>query len=165
MKKIITISTVLLALVGCSSGVKESLGMKKSAPDEFYVISNPDLTVPPDFKLVDPSSGISREDTYEDSSAKANKLAPDDKAFLQSLSGAAPKSNIKQVIDAENQANSEQKGVIRQTLGKLNGQGQDPRVDAVAERDRLKANKTENKPLNEGEVPQQRPSTIERILN
>ena len=44
-----------MALTGCSSDIKSTLGLKKSAPDEFSVIANQPLTIPPSFQLTNPS--------------------------------------------------------------------------------------------------------------
>lgn len=54
-KQFVCILTGLL-LVGCDGDVKESLGLKREAPDEFRVVSRPPLSVPPDFRLRPPSS-------------------------------------------------------------------------------------------------------------
>ena len=44
---------VLLALAACSGNdVSDTLGLQKSAPDEFVVVSRPPLVVPPPVSLV-----------------------------------------------------------------------------------------------------------------
>lgn len=163
MKKLTSLSILITCLSGCSSGVKETLGIKKTAPDEFYVVSNPDLTVPPDFTLVDPSETSTREDTYEASAKSDTKLSNDDKEFLNSLSDSKSKSSVKRAIDQDQQ--SQQKGAIRNAISKISGEGGDPKIDPVAERERIKANQASDKPLNEGDVKEVKQSTIERILN
>jgi hypothetical protein len=46
----------LIALTACGSGtVRETLGINRSAPDEFRVVSRPPLSVPPQFNLRPPS--------------------------------------------------------------------------------------------------------------
>ena len=48
----------LLVLSACGgSSVKDSLGLTRTAPDEFTVVSRPALTVPPDFNLRPPREG------------------------------------------------------------------------------------------------------------
>ena len=49
------IASALLA--GCGGGVRETLGLKRSAPDEFRVVSRPPLSVPPEFSLRPPAPG------------------------------------------------------------------------------------------------------------
>ena len=44
-------------LAGCSGGVQESLGLKKKAPDEFAVVRNAPLSLPPNFSLRPPKPG------------------------------------------------------------------------------------------------------------
>lgn len=57
MKTMYIASLGLLALTACSSGsVKNTLGLERSAPDEFRVISRPPLSVPPQFALRPPSN-------------------------------------------------------------------------------------------------------------
>jgi len=46
-----------MALSACSSStVKDTLGLNRSAPDEFRVVSRPPLSVPPEFTLHPPDS-------------------------------------------------------------------------------------------------------------
>ena len=46
-----------MALSACSSNtVKDTLGLNRSAPDEFRVVSRPPLSVPPEFTLRPPDS-------------------------------------------------------------------------------------------------------------
>lgn len=48
----------LATLAACSGGtVKETLGLKRSTPDEFRVVSRPALSVPPEFELRPPTPG------------------------------------------------------------------------------------------------------------
>ena len=59
MKRLILVSMGLL-LAACDGGtgnVRETLGIARSAPDEFKVVSRPPLSVPPEFRLVKPTPG------------------------------------------------------------------------------------------------------------
>jgi DUF3035 family protein len=52
-----------LALAGCGGGdanVKEKLGLKVAAPDEFSVVTRAPLSVPPDYTLRPPRPGADR---------------------------------------------------------------------------------------------------------
>mgnify|MGYP001249048257 CR=1 FL=1 len=51
--KYFLIFCLLLILNNCSK-IKESAGVTRNAPDEFKVIENPPLVIPPDFELVSP---------------------------------------------------------------------------------------------------------------
>ena len=44
-------------LANCSGGVQENLGLKKKAPDEFAVVRNAPLSLPPNFSLRPPKPG------------------------------------------------------------------------------------------------------------
>lgn len=57
MKKILLLLCASFALGACSSGVKESLGLVRTAPDEFIVLDAQPLTLPPNFDLVPPRDG------------------------------------------------------------------------------------------------------------
>ena len=50
---------LVLVLGGCS-GVRDSLGLGKNAPDEFAVVKKAPLIVPPDYKLRPPRPGAPR---------------------------------------------------------------------------------------------------------
>lgn len=56
-------------LSACGNDVKDSLGINKKAPDEFKVVSRPPLSVPPEFSLTPPISGV---EAQEFSSASKN---------------------------------------------------------------------------------------------
>ncbi len=58
MKKIILTFCATLALGGCGSSVKETLGLERSTPDEFSVVERAPLTVPPNFDLAPPQDGV-----------------------------------------------------------------------------------------------------------
>jgi hypothetical protein len=53
-------SLVLVFALGACSGVKDSLGLGKNAPDEFAVVKKAPLILPPDYKLRPPRPGASR---------------------------------------------------------------------------------------------------------
>src|SRR6266481_3648428 len=50
---------LILCLSGCDS-FSDALGLNRSAPDEFAVVIEPPLTVPPDFQLRPPTPGALR---------------------------------------------------------------------------------------------------------
>ena len=56
MKKYISILLLAMFTSGCSNDLKSTLGLKKPSPDEFTVISNPPLSVPPNFTLSKPNT-------------------------------------------------------------------------------------------------------------
>lgn len=58
MRKLIAKGFIFIAVVpfiaSCSGSVRDNLGMRRSAPNEFKVVSNPPLSVPPEFSLRPP---------------------------------------------------------------------------------------------------------------
>lgn len=58
-RTIVTVALVAgtLALVGCGDSTKRSLGLTKSVPDEFAVVSRAPLSRPPDYGLRPPRPG------------------------------------------------------------------------------------------------------------
>lgn len=62
----------VLALSGCT-GLKQSIGLEPTMPDEFEVVSRAPLTIPPDFDLRPPKPGVPRPQEVS-----ADKLARED---------------------------------------------------------------------------------------
>ena len=55
-KRLALLSIVFLTLVGCNKKAMSALGIKRGTPDEFTIIPNKPLTIPPMFDLKDPNS-------------------------------------------------------------------------------------------------------------
>ncbi len=57
--KYLILSPLFLSLVACGDGtLREKIGIDKSTPDEFQVLSKPPLSVPPEFELKPPQPGV-----------------------------------------------------------------------------------------------------------
>jgi hypothetical protein len=54
--------------------VRDSLGLNRSAPDEFRVVSHPPLTIPPDFYLVPPDEARARAARTRDETLSARDI-------------------------------------------------------------------------------------------
>ena len=163
-----------ISLVSCGGGsdIKSTLGMRKHAPDEFVVISNPPLKEPPSFELVAPSSAggsiqMPTDADFERGIITDKNLSPSERDFLSKLDHK--KSNqVKDLIDKEHfhHKNKQQsKGIVPKVLSKARGDSEDPVIDPVSERTRIKNNNLNNTPINEGQVQDRTRSTIDRILN
>jgi hypothetical protein len=62
---------MIVLLAGCSTSVKQAIGLEAQAPDEFAVESRAPLTVPPEFDLRPPAPGAPRpQDTSPAASAQ-----------------------------------------------------------------------------------------------
>lgn len=61
-----------LLLAACdNSGMRETLGLTRDAPDEFTVVSRPPLSVPPDFSLRPPEPGAEPRGASADAQARS----------------------------------------------------------------------------------------------
>lgn len=105
----------VMALGACGQSTKESLGLVKTAPDEFAVITRAPLSVPPDYALRPPKPGaqrpmeISTKDTArqtvfgkEDVSkaGTTNAVTPSG-SFLDKVGATNSDPSIRQVVDRE----------------------------------------------------------------
>jgi hypothetical protein len=89
-KKVALLSLVFLALVGCNKKTMSALGLKKSTPDEFSIIPNKPLTIPPMFDLKDPDLQENQHNTQDYSKAvNNNHLSQGDKKFVEKFSAIA----------------------------------------------------------------------------
>ncbi len=112
------LNTVLLSLLAAGtlsacSNAKETLGLTRSAPDEFAVVKRAPLEMPPDYGLRPPRPGAARpqeqavneqaRETVFGSDKGARKAAPasGESALLQQAGADSADPNIRNVIDRE----------------------------------------------------------------
>ena len=143
----------LLILASCSGDMKSSLGIRKSSPDEFTVISRSHLSVPPVLYLDD-----KQKSTQVNLENKAKKnFTKSEETFLMKLSTQDSNPNIRNQINSDNQAKLEEnksKGSIRKLFDKMSGEKKDKVVEPIGERDRIKQNLAEGNAINEGDIPE-----------
>ena len=124
MRNILLI-VMCVSVIGCQGNVRENLGLRKQAPNEFKVISNPPLSVPPEF-FVRPPSQAQFSDSVVDKSAKDvvfepassdfsfdvsavngelgvsyDDLSEGEKSFLSLIGASEANPNIKQLLNEE----------------------------------------------------------------
>lgn len=166
----------LVMIAGCGGGndIKSTLGLRRQAPDEFVVISNPPLRVPPEFKLTPPSSDsefdkLSITNDFSEQLPSDNKeLSTSDQNFLTQLDHHDSNSKVKKLIDKENaeRANKhESVNRVKKVLNQVRGQDDEPVIDPIAERKRIDKNIINNLPVDAGKVQEKKRSTIDRIFN
>lgn len=78
-KKLALLSVVFLVLVVCNKKTISALGLKKGTPDEFSIIPNKPLTIPPMFDLKDPDSQESQHIQNYNNVANNDHLSQGDK--------------------------------------------------------------------------------------
>lgn len=167
----------ILLVSACQSGdVRETLGISAAAPDEFVVVSRPPLSVPPEFDLKPPVPGApetraipadiqakqavfgssrteQNPETAVDSIEAENLPSSGEATFFSKLKldEADPAIRSKLGEDAITQRDtSEAKTLLEQLQIEDDDQ---PVVDPKREAARLRDNKDNDRPLNEGEVP------------
>jgi len=105
--------TTLFGLSACNSGVRQALGVEKTVPDEFRVVTIAPLSVPPEYNLTPPRPGEPRpEDMFQDQQAQRALFgnlsvsdASDAEILFAARAGAADANpNIRAVIDGETAA-------------------------------------------------------------
>lgn len=91
------------ALFGCGGGtVRETLGMERTAPDEFRVVTRPPLSVPPQFSLRAPSVGIDPiEHIPTDAKAEALILGKPEPAASENVFSLTPGTADTAVVPVE----------------------------------------------------------------
>jgi hypothetical protein len=173
MKKsrLLTTLGLLLALTGCS-GLADTLGLGRNAPDEFAVVDRPPLAVPPDFELRPPKPGAPRPQEVSQTDRASQALfgpgakvantasaggptySDAEKALLETSSAAKADPAIRETIDRE----SAQRAVgsthlVDQLLWWKETPPSGTVVDAKAEAERVKEAKEKGEPLNKGKTP------------
>ena len=72
----------ILALSGCSQKTKSFLGLSKTAPDEFTIIPNQPLIIPPMFDLPEPDTEKGLKKPQQEKEGK-KALSAEDKNFMK----------------------------------------------------------------------------------
>lgn len=83
-----TCSMLILTSCGGAANIKDTLGIGRKAPDEFRVVSRPPLSVPPQFSLRPPSSGLA-----------SPIITPADTQAQSIVTGIQPKNNNSNVFN------------------------------------------------------------------
>ena len=163
-----------LALAACSN-VSQSLGLGKNAPDEFAVVRNPPLSLPPDLTLRPPRPGerptneVSARDQAEtlllseaggDRAAEAVQATetPGEAALIAHADAADVDPDIRDLVERDYSGYAYRDESFVEAL--MFWRSEDPPgevVDPEAEAERLRENIEAGKPVTEGETP-----TIER---
>ena len=159
-----------VTLSACEGGIGDALGLGKNAPDEFAVVRNAPLTLPPDFTLRPPRPGEARpnEESVREQARvalfnEAGALAIDDStaaatqgeaAFVERAGAADVDPNIRHIVDREFSGYaSEDESFIDSLLFWQEEQLPGEVVDAAAEAERLRENAEAGEPVTAGETP------------
>ncbi|MEI6984563.1 MAG: DUF3035 domain-containing protein [Rhodospirillaceae bacterium] len=169
--KIATMTVGLLVLAGCG-GFRQTFGLDHAPPDEFSVVSQAPLSLPPEYNLRPPRPGAPRPQdmaanqaaaaaifgSKEAAGAQNNKSGPGESKLLNQAGYVNAQSNIRATLDSETR--DLVVGDKRWVDYLLFWQKQSPPytvVDATKESQRLRENAALGKSPTTGETP-----TIER---
>lgn len=149
----------MAALIGtsaCTSGVRQALGVERTTPDEFRVVTIAPLTVPPEYALRPPQPGELRaEDIFQDRQAQRALFgdlqasnATDAEILFAARAGAADANpDVRALIDGETAAivRKERSFADRVLFWRDGGEtvvrqgGEAAPIDPEAERERIEA--------------------------
>ncbi len=162
-----------LVLSGCG-GWRKTFGLDHAPPDEFAVVQQAPLSLPPDFTLRPPQPGAARpQDVAATNAAESTVFglkqepgaarlqaaaSPAEAVFLARAGAANAEPGIRATLDAETRSLiSADRHWVDHLLFWQTQEQPYTAVDAVAEAKRLKENAAEGKPVTAGDTP-----TIER---
>ena len=162
-----------LMLAGCS-GWRQTFGLDHAPPDEFTVVSQPPLSLPPDFNLRPPRPGAARPQDVGTTQAAAatvfgvtqapsagrvkNAASAGEAAFLAQAGAGNAQPNVRAALDAEtrNLIAADKRWTDRLIFWQKQ-EAPYTTVDASAEAKRLRDNAALGQPVTAGTTP-----TIER---
>lgn len=161
-----------LALAGCSDA-RRAIGLERTSPDEFAVVSRAPLSVPPDLTLPPPRPGAARPQEPSSTQLAASTVfgsAPartgatrgsgtsGEKALVAQAASRGIDPNVRATVDQETTALivADRRWVDRLLFWQTQEQPYSV-VDPAKESQRLREAQAQGKPLNDGTVP-----TIER---
>jgi hypothetical protein len=119
---LVAVLAAATAASGCA-GLSRAIGATKASPDEFRVVTQAPLTLPPDYNLRPPRPGEPRPQELEpDAEARAALFGQDigasasagERTLVASAGAGAADPNIRDTIDYESQ------GVVRRSEGFVN---------------------------------------------
>jgi hypothetical protein len=159
-----------LALGGCSNA-KKALGLEKTAPDEFNIVSRAPLSLPPDYSLRPPEPGALRpQDQTPTQRARQTVFRADDQqpvlprargtqsegelALLKQAGAGDTNSSIRQTVNQETVAAVQQdRSFIDSVLFWRKPEPAGNVIDPQKESQRLRENAALGKAPTEGETP------------
>ena len=160
------LGTVLVTTSGCSS-LGKTLGLVKQPPDEYTVVENAPLTMPPDFGLRPPAANSGRpidtnvQDQAVDTifttvpstgtAASGASLSPGESALL----GQAGASNADPAIRDQlgHDSATSDASLIHRILYWHRTPSSDQTLDAQKEADRIQSDVSNGKPITSGNSP------------
>jgi len=160
-----TILFLLLITMSSCSSLRESAGVTRKSPDEYKIVKNPPLELPPDYNLLPSEEILAKKKTKnnsdlakeivfglgEEENPSQNNLSSSALDSILDQSGANQASkNIREEIVVINEE------LLSSTKGVFSGEkylSEEEILDAVKESQRIRENIFNDKSLLEGETP------------
>lgn len=107
---VLTAAVSAVALSGCSTGMRQAIGLTKVTPDEFLTVASAPLTVPPEYGLRPPAPGQPRPQELAPESAARQILlgqrqaitrTPGEQALVAEAGGDRADPLARYVVDDE----------------------------------------------------------------
>jgi hypothetical protein len=170
LKALVLLLAVGTALAGCESA-KKAVGLGKNPPDEFQVVAQAPLSIPPDFNLPAPTPGAPRPQDGSPQVTAENALlansasgtaAPDtgaaqssgEQALLQTAGATGADPNIRTVVNQEASAETAaSQGLLDRLVFWREPEPAGTIVDPTAEQQRLQQNAALGQPVTTGATP------------
>ncbi len=161
-------ATTLCGLAACDSKTREQIGIERSPPDEFAVLTHAPLTIPPDFGLRPPAPGARRPQEQEITDQARSILLRG--ARTAARDNAAPTRGEQVLLGRAGAAETDPsiRGTVDQESAQIAGAGRsfvdrlvfwrdpDPAgevLDAERESQRLRSNAALGRPVTSGATP------------
>jgi len=156
-----------VALTGCS-GLGEAIGFsRRTPPDEFQVVTNAPLSVPPEFALRPPAPGAvgpgvttaqaqAREAVTGTTGAPTDGTTQGENALLANAGAIGIDPSIRNTVDTESRIETEEgsgTGLADLLLFWRDTPPAGVVVDAVGEAQRIRENQAAGRPITAGETP------------
>jgi hypothetical protein len=144
---------------GCGEKMKKEMGFGKKSPDEYQVIANKPLSMPPNYELIPPSEEEQNEVTLnKDKDVGEKKLTEADKSILVLSDADRADPEIRKVLDEEQSVLKVEKSLLDKILAgealiSTEEEIAEEIIDPDAERARITKKAQEDATKNKNEVP------------
>ncbi len=177
VRRVVLTSAALAISLGACSQIRETVSVQKKAPDEFAVVRNAPLSVPPTYDLRPPQPGAraitqidprreAEQATFSQQVATANPNRPvadsaGEEALLRSLKTVNTPADIRQQVDEESAIlAADNRNFVERLMFWRDQPTPGTEVDAQKEQQRIQQNSALGLPPEIGSTP-----TIERKSN
>ena len=139
--------------------MKKEMGFGKKSPDEYQVIANKPLSLPPNYDLIPPSEEAQNEVTLnEDKDVNEKKLTESDKSILVLSDADKADPQIRKILDEEQSVLKVEKSLLDKLLSGealiyTEVEEVEEIIDPDSERDRIAKKAQEDSIKNKNEVP------------